>query len=107
MALVQRTPQALEDLDEIWDFIAAADLRAADRVLNDLNRVFRLLADQQLMGELQPFLADGTYRRFPSGNYVIYYRPFNDGIFLLRVFTRRAGTKTCSKHVTSCHVTGR
>jgi len=37
-------PSALTDLDEIWDFIAADNLTAADRVLEELFEVMSSLA---------------------------------------------------------------
>ncbi len=80
-----RTPDAIADLDGIWDYIAQDNPTAADRMLNELNERFRLLSKNPEIGELQPKLADGTYRRFTCRNYVVYYRPLEDGIVLVRV----------------------
>lgn len=44
-----------------------------------------LLAKYPELGELQPLLADRTYRRFVHRSYVIYYRLMEDGIVLVRV----------------------
>ena len=43
-------PSALTDLDEIWDFIAADNLTAADRVLEELFEVMSSLASFPRMG---------------------------------------------------------
>jgi toxin ParE1/3/4 len=59
---VLRTPDAIADLDGIWDYIARDNPAAADRVLDQLNERFVLLADNPEIGELQPMLADGAYR---------------------------------------------
>jgi toxin ParE1/3/4 len=80
-----RTPGAIADLDALWDYIAGDNPTAADRVLDRLNECFTLLSKYPEMGELQPRLADGSYRRFVHRNYVIYYRPIADGIVLVRV----------------------
>jgi toxin ParE1/3/4 len=80
-----RTPDASADLDAIWDYIARDSPSAADRVLDELNERFLLLTQYPEIGELQPTLADGKYRRFAHRNYAIYYRPIDDGIVLVRV----------------------
>jgi toxin ParE1/3/4 len=56
-----RTREAIEDLDGIWDYIARDNPVAADRMLDELNERFVLLSKNPEMGELQPFLADGSY----------------------------------------------
>jgi toxin ParE1/3/4 len=80
-----RTPEATADLDGIWDYIARDNPVAADRVIDELNDSFVLLADNPEIGELQLHLADGVYRRFICRNCVIYYRPLEDGVVLVRV----------------------
>jgi toxin ParE1/3/4 len=80
-----RTPEAIADLDGIWDYIARDNPVAADRMLDELGEQFILLSDSPEIGELQPKLADGSYRRFTFRSYVIYYRPLKDGIVLVRV----------------------
>jgi toxin ParE1/3/4 len=85
MGRLLRTPEAISDLDAIWDYIARDSVLAADRMLDQLHERFVLLSDNPEIGELQPHLADGEYRRFTCGNYVIYYRPLRDGIILVRV----------------------
>src|SRR5689334_14073442 len=82
---ILRTPDAVTDLDQIWDHIAADNPLAADRMLDELNNRFSLLASNPDIGELQTKLADGTYRRFTFRNYVIYYRSLEEGIVLLRI----------------------
>jgi toxin ParE1/3/4 len=82
---ILRTPEATADLDEIWDYIARDSPAAADRVLDALSERFGLLSENPELGELQPLLADGTYRRFVYRGYVIYYRPLEDAIVLVRI----------------------
>jgi toxin ParE1/3/4 len=79
------TPAAIADLDSIWDYIARDSIDAADRVLDELDDLFQRFAVNAEIGELQPNLADGHYRRFTHRSYVIYYRPINDTIIVIRV----------------------
>lgn len=85
MGRLLRTVQALEDLDGIWSYIAKVNVAAADRIIDQLYDRFDLLAGEPQLGERQPHLADGTYRRFCFRNYVIYYVPDDEGITLVRV----------------------
>lgn len=85
MGRVLRTTQALEDLDGLWSYIAQHNVPAADRMLDGLYERFQLLADNPLLGERQPYLADGEYRRFTYRNYVVYYTPNDDGVTIVRV----------------------
>jgi toxin ParE1/3/4 len=82
---VFRTPEASADVDAIWEYIANENLVAADRIIEELNERFQLLAENPGIGELQPSLADGTYRRFSHRTFVIYFRPIEEGIVVVRV----------------------
>ena len=64
----------------------AHSVEAADRVLDELYEQFALLGRFPEIGEPQPLLADGTYRRFVHRKYVIYDHPIDDGIVIVRVF---------------------
>jgi toxin ParE1/3/4 len=85
MPRVLRTSQANDDLDGIWSYIARDNISAADALLDKLMQRFELLARNPKIGELQPHLADGTYRRFTEGSYVIYFVPDEQGITIVRV----------------------
>ena len=74
----QFTPQATEDLDHIWSFIAADSEEAADRVETEIFRTCHLLAKSPLIGHRRPDITGlpvrfWTLPRYPS--YVIVYRP--------------------------------
>ena len=72
------------DLSQIWAYVANDSVSAADRLIVTFKDKFRLLATQPLMGELRPELAPNL-RSFSVGNYVIFYRPAEDGIEVVRV----------------------
>jgi plasmid stabilization system protein ParE len=77
-ARFQFTPQATEDLDAIWWFIAKHNQEAADRVEKEIVSTCRRLAKHPLMGtkrqDITPLdVRFWTLPKFP--NYVIVYRP--------------------------------
>jgi toxin ParE1/3/4 len=84
MSRYRLTDQAQADLDEIWLYIAEHNIPAADRFLDTLQEKFVLLAGQALLGRARSELAPNL-RSLPIGNYVIFYRPIDDGIGVARV----------------------
>jgi toxin ParE1/3/4 len=81
---IVRRPQAHFDLIEIWGFIAADSEAAADRMLDRIDEVLRMLRDRPLAGRARPELAPDL-RSFPVGSYVLFYLPQPNGIDLVRV----------------------
>jgi plasmid stabilization system protein ParE len=49
-------PDAVADLDEIWEYIAQDNIDAADRVLADIHTVLRTLAASPHIGHRRPDL---------------------------------------------------
>jgi len=84
MKHVLRRPQAQQDIDDIWNYIADDNISAADNWLNQLDEQFALLALQPLMGRARDEL-DAGIRSFPIGRYVIFYLPLANGIDVARV----------------------
>jgi toxin ParE1/3/4 len=86
MARVERARKAVEDILEIWEYIAIewANPTAADRLVTRFDEVFQLLSQQPESGVAIERIAPGL-RTFTVGNYVIFYRPLSDGIRLIRI----------------------
>lgn len=84
MARVQKSSRAETDLTEIADFIASDNLSAALRWVDEVDQLFRLLADNPLLGELVVNLSSEV-RRQTFGKYMIFYKPTTDGIAVVRV----------------------
>lgn len=84
MPIVQRTEQADEDLMDIWAYIAQDNPRAADRLSDEIESKFILLAEQPYLGPARPDIAP-ELRYFPVGNYLILYREIAEGIEVARV----------------------
>jgi len=77
-AAIQFTPHAVEDLDDIWWFIAEDNHGAADRVEAEIAANCRRLAKHPLMGVRRLDVTRmpvrfWTVTKFP--NYVMVYRP--------------------------------
>lgn len=84
MAQVLRTPAAEESRIDIWLHIAEDNPAAADRQLERIDDKCRLYAEQPEMGDPRPDLGQDI-RCFSVGNYVVIYRPLEDGILVLLV----------------------
>jgi plasmid stabilization system protein ParE len=77
-ARFQLTPQAMDDLDTIWSFIAEDNREAAGRVEMEILATCRRLAKHPLIGTKRQDITPRpvlfwTVTKFP--NYVIVYRP--------------------------------
>lgn len=92
MPVVLKRPAAELDLFFIWERISLENPDAADRVLDQLEEKFNLMATQPLMGRERPELAP-QLRSFVSGRYVIFYLPLEDGINIIRVLGGRQDMK--------------
>jgi len=64
---ILRRPQARLDLIDIWNYIADDNEAAADRMLDRIGRVLRMLSEQPKPGRERPELRPGL-RSFPVGN---------------------------------------
>ena len=85
MARIVKARSAESDLLEIWDYIASESSSGrADKFVDRLDGVLSLLAEQPYMGRSRDELGR-TLRSHPVGNYVILYRPLDDGIVVVRV----------------------
>lgn len=75
---------AREDIKSIYRYIAGDNVGAARRLRAVFLEKFRLLAGQPLLGEARDDLAP-SLRIWPTGNYVVLYRPSPIGIEVVRV----------------------
>ena len=67
--------EADRDLDELWDYIAADNVEAADRLIAKLLDAFEKLAAHPGMGHRREDLTQYPVLFWPVGNYLIIYRP--------------------------------
>jgi toxin ParE1/3/4 len=78
------TPVAREDLAQIWAYIAAERVTAADAFVRELAARMQLLAAHPMSGHARADLAENL-RSSAVGNFVVFYLPLDDGIEIIRV----------------------
>lgn len=67
-------PDAYKDLEEIWEYISADSLDAADRLLAEIEEAIRTLSRFPRMGHPRPDLSS-KLRFHPVSNFLIAYAP--------------------------------
>ena len=78
------TEQAEADLDELWVYIAANSPDAADRMVDAVLESSRMHVRFPNMGQSRAELRPGL-RCFVVSPYVVFYRPIEDTIEVLRI----------------------
>ena len=68
------SPQAIEDIRDIWRYIADDNIEAAAKVRGNLLDACRLLAENPLVGRSRPEFTEEDVRFWPVGTYLIIYR---------------------------------
>jgi plasmid stabilization system protein ParE len=63
------------DLDEIWEYIAADSVEAADRWIGKLFDAFAALGKTPGMGHKREDLTHYPVLFWPAGSYLVIYRP--------------------------------
>ncbi len=84
MPTVVVRPRALQDLAEIWAYIAGDSVEHADAFTALIDRKFQALARRPVMGRGRPELVTDL-RSFVVGRYVIFYVPLSNGVEIVRV----------------------
>ncbi len=84
MATYSLSDEAVEDLADIWWYVARDNIDAADRLQGVLSAKFDLLAEFPPMGFARSGLGQGM-RSFLAKSYMIYYIRTETGIRVLRV----------------------
>lgn len=88
MGRIVRSPQAEIDLWEIVDLIAARNLGAAVKLLEEVDRALERLSPFPGLGPARDELAPGL-RSYPLRPYLLFYRLIDDGVQLVRVIDGR------------------
>jgi toxin ParE1/3/4 len=85
MAGYELAPEALSDLQSIWDFIAADSPVAADRLVEDFFEAFEQLASWPGMGHRRTDLTNRAVRFWPVRTYLVVYREHPEGVQIAAV----------------------
>ena len=79
------TPRGEQDIGDIWDYIAADSVDAADRVLTAIEETLNRLAQDPGIGHIREDLADRRHRFFLVYSYLIVYRWETEPLQILRI----------------------
>jgi toxin ParE1/3/4 len=82
-------PDALADLDEIWEFIAADNLSAADGVLEEIYEAIRALVPFPQVGHGRTDLTSRPLRFQPVRDFLIAYAPDEKPLLVIAVLHGR------------------
>jgi len=86
LAKIERSSQAQHDLVDIWLYIANDSPAAADKFLDQIDTICKLLSASPLLGRSREELGR-SLRSFPVGDYLIFYTPMRTGIVVVRVLS--------------------
>lgn len=82
-------PDALIDLNEIWEFIAADNPDAADRVLDEIFEAIRALVPYPQLGHSRSDLTSRPLRFQTVRNFIIAYAPDEKPLLVVAVLHGR------------------
>lgn len=88
MSRYQFTPQAVDDLFEIWSYIARDSAQAANRVEVAVHHACAFLAEGPLRGRVREEITQLPLRFWtvqPFPNYIIVYDPQSDPLQIIRI----------------------
>ncbi len=76
--------EAIQDLDDICEYIARRNSKAASKLFDNIRKKCKLIADFPNMGKSYERLAPNL-RGFIVNEYIVFYYPKEDGINVTRV----------------------
>lgn len=86
---IQYSPEALKDLDDIWDYIFSelCNPDAADHTINAILDTADQLETFSNIGTLLSAITEieSDYRFLVSGNYLIFYRSYSHEVYIDRI----------------------
>jgi plasmid stabilization system protein ParE len=82
-------PEAYKDLDEIWEYIAADNLEAADRIIEEINDAIRGLTRFPHQGHRRPDITSNPIRFRVVRDFLIAYAPEEKPLVVLAVLHGR------------------
>lgn len=85
MAQVIWTPKALDDFEDLLDYIAKDAPAAARRFAQKLVSRVELLSDHPLLGGCVAEDSTRTYREIRQGNYRILYRSDANAVYIVAI----------------------
>ena len=90
-------PQAIEDLDEIWERIAQDNLDAAERLIDEFESACQSLAQIPLLGVSRPDLTHESLRFLSVRRYLIVYDPSTMPIRIIAILHGMRDVRTIDR----------
>ncbi|GFE71762.1 type II toxin-antitoxin system RelE/ParE family toxin [Chroococcus sp. FPU101] len=87
---------AVQDLNEICDFISQSNVKAASQLFDVIRQKCKLVADFPNMGKEYDWITSDL-RGFVINGYIVFYYPRQDGIDIVRVINGRRDLKALFK----------
>ena len=84
MLRILKRPEAENDIEEIWLYIAQDNPDNADRLLDEIEETSRKLVQFTSMGRNRYELYPGL-KSFPVGKFIIFYLPISGGLEIVRI----------------------
>lgn len=85
MRAVVFSPEARQDLVDVWQFIAHDSVRAADRVKEKIQKALDRLAEMPGLGHTRLDVQDPRYRFWKVYSYLIVYRYDPANLTVIRI----------------------
>jgi len=82
-------PDALTDLNEIWEYIAPDNIDAADRVLEEIYEAIRALVPFPQVGHRRSDLTSQPLRFHPIRDFLVVYAPDEKPLVVLAILHGR------------------
>jgi plasmid stabilization system protein ParE len=82
-------PEALTDLDDIWEFVAADNVGAADRLLEEIYEAIRALIPFPQAGHVRSDLTSRPLRFHAVRDFLIAYAPDEKPLIVIAVLHGR------------------
>lgn len=79
------SPEAVQDLQDVWDFIASDNVHAADKLEDEFFEAFESLTEHPRMGHTRPDLTERDVRFWPIGSFLIVYRSIPTALQIVAV----------------------
>lgn len=78
-------PEAVDDLNDIWDFIAADSVDGADHIIGEIFDAIRALVPFPRRGHRRPDLSNRPLRFIPVRDYLVAYAPEEDPLLVIAI----------------------
>jgi toxin ParE1/3/4 len=89
---------AIQDLNQICDFIAQSNVKAASQLFDSIRQKCKLVADFPSMGKTYAWITPNL-RGFIINDYIVFYYPQKNGIEIVRVVDGRRDLKALLEEI--------